>query len=206
MKTAKIKIIFSLLLTFLISISAFLLLQPSFKVNAAEEELTNTLSVIEVQESNLPGDLRNLESAEDISGKYIFFSQKWINAETDTVDFYTMSDTKYSLTYTTFSCDNVKVCDIEAEKYYALKMPQGTEISNMDVILVPDVSTSMIKVSDTFTVSESDTDNNIGDWFNDLGNTISDWFNENVGLAVSGSAVLVIGGILLLFILFRKRR
>ena len=189
--------------------------------------------VHEISETDLPDDLRYLEKGEDLSGKYIFFSGDWIKAATYMMNISPkgMLTFAYSgassligiMTYYDDASSNSSVfkVNLDSAVYYYMQLP------DLGTVAESNTNLNAFKVSDTFTpadiedpgtdvedpgsdIENPDTDaeepGTVGDWFNDLGNTISDWLGENVGLTVSGSAVLVIGGIILFFIIFRKRR
>lgn len=46
----------------------------------------------------------------------------------------------------------------------------------------------------------------VKDWFNAASDDVQDWVGQNLGFAVSGSAVLIIGGIIILYILFKRKK
>ena len=46
----------------------------------------------------------------------------------------------------------------------------------------------------------------LGEWFINAGEDVSTWINENVGVATTGSTVLIVGAIIIIIILARKRR
>lgn len=191
--------------------------------------------VHEISETDLPDDLRYLEKGEDLSGKYIFFSGEWIKAATYMMNIspkgmltfaYAGASSQIGImTYYDNASSNSSVLKVNLDSavYYYMQLP------DLGTVAESNTNLNAFKVSDTFTpadleepetdpgvedpgsdIEKPDTDaeepGTVGDWFNDLGNTISDWLGENVGLTVSGSAVLVIGGIILFFIIFRKRR
>lgn len=217
MKTVKIKIIFSILLAFLISIAAFLLLQPAFRASAAAWEP----ELIEISEDQLPSDIRTLNAGEDISGKALFIFSDDFSEYVDSSISFMVGSIEYMIMNNYFGVNGPGISyNVNSLKsgtwYYYIVSPDSPAV-------VYDLFDSdLISISDTFPetdpgvedpgsdIENPDTDaeepGTVGDWFNDLGNTISDWLGENIGLTVSGSAVLVIGGIILFFIIFRKRR
>ena len=168
----------------------------------------------EIAETDLPADLKVIEEGDDLSGKYIFFSLDWFASDSSALLNLSPGDIALNSTGITLNClinnyssvNTMATFNIESGKIYYYQLPDiGLAGTTM-----PETA-EVFKISDTFTgitEPEENTDDktDIGDWFNDLGNTISDWLGENVGLTVSGSAVLVIGGIILFFIIFRKRR
>lgn len=46
----------------------------------------------------------------------------------------------------------------------------------------------------------------LGEWFVNAGEDVSTWINENVGVATTGSTVLIVGAIIIIIIVARKRR
>ena len=146
---------------------------------------------------------------------YVDFSDQNIGSDTESAGLVFLQKNvgpmKNIFSYMKTDVETVHAVD---SHYYSVTMPDDlgiiTEIDLKYTVPVdyPANEGTIIKVEDPNNVTDGDQTENpsIGDWFNNLGNTISDWLNENVGIAVSGSAVLIIGGIILFFIIFRKRR
>lgn len=118
--------------------------------------------------------------------------------------------------------------NMEAGKVYYYKLPVALEVSRIIATFAEPpadsapfeelIMTNAIQIDDTGTfdptvteqpgedvTGNEDKKTDIGDFFANLGDSISSWIGDNVGLSVSGGAVLVIGGIILLFILFKKK-
>lgn len=168
--------------------------------------------ITEISQTDLPNDLRAVEKGEDLSGKYLFFSLDWFTGQDSSALLelnpgdIVLNSNGFELRYKTNPDNEDFITEsfaVESGKIYYCRLPELGTAGQLNP-----ATAEVFKVSDTFSgpADPDDGKTSFGDWFNNLGETVSAWLNDNVGLAISGSGVLVIGGIILFFIIFRKRR
>ena len=206
-KTVKRSFILTLAMLLMLSLAA--LFTGFLKASAAEATEPQS-ELHEIDESNLPDDLRPLAKNDgDLAGKYIFFSTDDIGEGLYIIigtEDYQISPTQFkafgvSLNYTT---------PIEAGKTYYYRLPDisGTATQITENSSQVD-STIKVRVSDSFNgvinePEDPDDGGNIGEWLDNAGTAVSDWLKSNTGIAVSSTGVILIA--LVIIVLFIGKR
>lgn len=205
-KTAKRTLILTLALLLMLSLAA--LFTGFLKASAAEAPYT----LKELNETELPDDLRPVKVGDDLSGKHIYFSTEWWDSG------FTMNGmNKYTITAGDLSIDilgersytiNTTTGGSEffsSDRYYSLYMEEegaSWQVTNITFTSYDAIS-SELQETDHIQVSESEI--NPPESEGTILDKASEWLKTNTGIAISSGGIVVIGVIILLLI-FTKRK
>ena len=213
-KTAKRTLILTLALLLMLSLAA--LFMGFLKASAAEATEPQS-ELHEIDESNLPDDLRPLAKNEDLAGKYIFFSTDDLEENLyiiiGTEDYQFWSDQSNVYQFKAFGLYLNYTTTLEAGKtYYYQLLDMPGNCTSLSVGGSEQDSTTMIRVSDSFNgvINEpedpaTDEGGNFGQWLDGVGTTVSDWLKTNTGIAVSSTGVIIIAVALIVLFLGRRK-
>ena len=208
-KTAKRTLILTLALLLMLSLAA--LFTGFLKASAAEAPYT----LKELNETELPDDLRPVKVGDDLTGKHIYFSTEWWDSDfmANGSNTYYIKAGNLSIVFFaegSYLLRNSTSAGIENEfftpdRYYSLYMEEegaSWQVTNI-TFATYDGITSEKQETDNIQVSESEINPHESE--GTILDKASEWLQTNTGIAISSGGIVVIGVIILLLI-FTKRK